>query len=84
MTGRKPCVTTILVLPTQLFSEGLRRMLLGTHFQLNCVAASSDRVPIKFLSWGRDLLFIMGGKDFAETRERVRYSAAECFCARRS
>jgi two-component system nitrate/nitrite response regulator NarL len=65
-------VTTVLVHPSQLFSEGLRRILLGTNFHLNCLATSSDRVPIKFLNSGRDLLFIIGGKDFAGTAENVR------------
>jgi two-component system nitrate/nitrite response regulator NarL len=47
-------------------------MLAGTRFHLNCVAASPDRVPVRFRNTGRDLLFIVGGKDFAGTAENVR------------
>jgi two-component system, NarL family, nitrate/nitrite response regulator NarL len=65
-------LTTVLVHPSRLFSEGLRRILAGTHFQLNCVAASPDRVPMKFLNTGRDLLFVVGGMDLAGTAENVR------------
>jgi two-component system nitrate/nitrite response regulator NarL len=47
-------------------------MLAGTRFHLNCVAASPDRVPVRFRNTGRDLLFIVGGKDLAGTAENVR------------
>jgi two-component system nitrate/nitrite response regulator NarL len=66
-------LTTVLVHPSRIFSEGLRRILAGTRFQLSCVAASPDRVPMKYLNTGGDLLFIVGSKDLAGTAENVRF-----------
>jgi two-component system nitrate/nitrite response regulator NarL len=75
------CLATVLVHPSRIFSEGLRSVLAGSRFQLKCVAASADRLPMKFLNTRGDLLFIVGG-DLAGTAENVRIIVRQHIFAR--
>ena len=68
----KSSVSTILVHPSRLFSEGLRRILAGTPFELTWVAAAADQVPQKYHNSGRRLLFIVGGNGAADRVQSVR------------
>ena len=68
----KGSVSAILVHPSRLFSEGLRRILAGTPFELAWLAAAADQVPQKFRNTGRRLFFIVGGNDAADRAQSVR------------
>lgn len=65
-------LTTILIHPSPLFSEGLRRVLAGTPFNLACFAPAIDLVPEQFVSCKGNLLFVVGGRDTAESAQDVR------------
>lgn len=65
-------LTTILIHPSPLFSEGLRRILAGTPFHLASFAPAIDRVPERFVSSKSNLLFVIGGRDTAESAQDVR------------
>jgi two-component system, NarL family, nitrate/nitrite response regulator NarL len=56
-------VTTILIHPNALFSEGLSRILSGTPFELKQVARTPDCLPADLQDTERDLFFIVGGRD---------------------
>jgi two-component system nitrate/nitrite response regulator NarL len=56
-------VTTILIHPNSLFSEGLRRILSGTPFALEQVVQNPDCVPSHLSDADHDLFFIIGGRD---------------------
>ena len=55
-------VTTILIHPGSLYSEGLSRILSSTTFNVNYVLSSPDGVPPELVS-DPGLLFIIGGKN---------------------
>ena len=71
-SATKGSVSAILVHPSRLFSEGLRRILAETPFELAWLAAAADQVPQKFRNTGRRLFFIVGGKDAADRDQSVR------------
>src|ERR1700730_4050364 len=56
-------VTTILIHPNSLFSEGLCRILSGTPFEPKQVVRASDFVSTNFYHSEHDLFFIIGGQD---------------------
>lgn len=58
-------LATILIHPSPLFSEGLRRILVGTPFHLASLAPAIDLIPERFVSSERNLLFVIGGRDTA-------------------
>jgi two-component system nitrate/nitrite response regulator NarL len=64
-------VTTILIHPSPLFSEGLRRILVGTPFRLASFAPAIDCLPERFTNSERNLLFVIGGRDTAESAQDV-------------
>jgi two-component system, NarL family, nitrate/nitrite response regulator NarL len=65
-------LTTILIHPSPLFSEGLRRILAGTPFHLASFAPAIDLIPERSVSSKRSLLFVIGGRDTAESAQDVR------------
>jgi two-component system nitrate/nitrite response regulator NarL len=62
---------TILIHPSPLFSEGLRRILAGTPFRLAFFTPAIDLVPEQVVSSERDLLFVIGGRDAAGSARDV-------------
>jgi len=62
---------TILIHPSPLFSEGLRRILAGTPFRLAFFTPAIDLVPERVVSSERDLLFVIGGRDAAGSAHDV-------------
>src|SRR5436190_24114588 len=58
-----PGVTTILIHPNGLFSEGLRRILSGTSFEPKQVVRTSDGVAADLANAEHELFFIIGGRD---------------------
>ena len=66
-----PDVTTILIHPNGLFSEGLRRILSGTPFEPKEVVAASDCVPADLHHSEHELFFIIGGRDTGNAVKEV-------------
>ena len=66
-----PDVTTILIHPNGLFSEGLRRILSGTPFEPKQVVAASDCVPADLHHSEHELFFIIGGRDTGNAVKEV-------------
>lgn len=63
-------VTTVLIHPSSLYSEGLGRILVGTPFQIARAFRASETLPHD-LSSEQALLFIIGGRDPAEVAKSV-------------
>src|SRR5262245_14419807 len=76
-----PSVTTVLINPSSLYSEGLIRILSGTIFQIAHAVRSPDNVPADIAA-DRELLFIISGRDASEVAKNVSAVAARFALAR--
>jgi two-component system nitrate/nitrite response regulator NarL len=72
----------ILIHPNPLFSEGLRRILMGTPFQLACLVEAPDQIPAKLRNRGCNLFFVVGGNSSTERVGSVRAITQEYTSAR--
>jgi two-component system, NarL family, nitrate/nitrite response regulator NarL len=77
-----PNVTTILIHPNGLFSEGLRRILSGTSFEPKQVVRTSDCVSPHLCNSEHELLFIVGGRDAPNAVKEVQATARKFQLAR--
>jgi two-component system nitrate/nitrite response regulator NarL len=77
-----PGVTTILIHPNGLFSEGLRRILSGTSFEPKQVVRTSDGVPANLSNSEHELFFIIGGRDSPNAVKEVEAIARKFQLAR--
>ncbi len=64
-------ITPVVVHPSRLFAEGLKRILDGTPFKPVWLTLDLQDVPPKLIKSGRPLLFIVGSKNISEMKRTV-------------
>lgn len=75
-------VPTILVHPSQLFAEGLRRILATSAFKLSWLPSLSEPLPSKAVNGKRDPLFIIAAQSPADMKSSIATIQRQCADAR--